>query len=71
MAEIQIVVLTRQRLHRRIPDRQTLSRQTAAWERRRSEAKARINRMFRVDHARGKLGKVYSKHETAQAREAA
>jgi transposase len=71
MAEIEIGVLTSQCLDRRIPDRQTLSRETAAWKRGRNEAKARINWMFRVDHARAKLGKVYPQHETVQEQAAA
>jgi hypothetical protein len=71
MAEIESGVLTSLRLDRRIPDRQTLSRETAAWLRGRNEAKARINWLFRVDRARAKLGKVYPQHETVQAREAA
>jgi hypothetical protein len=71
IAEIEIGVLTSQRLDRRIPHRQTPSRETAAWLRGRNEAEARINWLFRVDRARAKLGKVYPQHETVQEREAA
>ena len=59
MAEIEIGVLSRQCLDRRIPDKEALVRETTAWERQRNEAGARISWMFRVDHARTKLGKVY------------
>ena len=71
MAEIEIGVLGSQCLDRRIPDREMLAREVAAWERQRNDAKARINWMFRIDHARAKLGKVYPDHEAERERRAA
>ena len=71
MAEIEIGVLASQCLARRIPDRQTLNRETAAWLRRRNDSGARINWMFKVDNARMKLGKVYPNPKTERLKRAA
>jgi len=71
MAEIEIGVLASQCLARRIPDRQTLTRETAAWLRRRNDSGARINWMFKVDHAREKLGKAYPSPEAERFKRAA
>jgi len=71
MAEIEIAVLTSQCLDRRIPDSQTLVSEVTAWQRQRNEAKARINWMFQVDHARTKLGRVYPDHEAVRKSKAA
>jgi transposase len=59
MVEIEIGVMVAQCLNRRIPDKTTLVREIAAWERRRNRAKAKINWMFTVDRAREKLGRAY------------
>lgn len=59
MVEIEIGVLVRQCLDRRIPDRETLEREIACWQRQRNEAGARIKWMFNVNNAREKLGKAY------------
>jgi transposase len=59
MVEIEIGVMVGQCLDRRIPDKATLIREIAAWERRRNREKARITWMFTVDRAREKLGRVY------------
>jgi len=59
MVEIEIGVMVSQCLDRRIPDKETLIKEIAAWERRRNAAKARINWLFTVDRAREKLGRVY------------
>jgi hypothetical protein len=67
MVEIEIGVLTRQCLDRRIPDRETLARETAAWEHRRNAAGARVRWMFGIEQARDKLGKVYPQHLEALA----
>ena len=58
-AEIELSVLSRQCLKRRLPDRDTLSREVAAWEERRNEAKATINWLFKVEDARTKLKRLY------------
>jgi transposase len=59
MVEIEIGVLVAQCLDRRIPDKTTLTKEIAAWERRRNAEKARIKWMFTVDRAREKLGRLY------------
>jgi hypothetical protein len=59
MVEIEIGVLVRQCLARRIPDTPTLCRETAAWNRQRNQAHARIDWLFDVDRAREKMGRVY------------
>lgn len=71
MAEIEIGVLTSQCLDRRIPDFETLDREVTAWTKSRNVAGARINWMFRVDHARTKLGKAYPSCEVERARKRA
>jgi len=59
MVEIEIGVMVAQCLDRRIPDKATLIKEIAAWERRRNAEKARIKWMFTVDRARKKLGRLY------------
>ena len=71
MVEIEIGVMVAQCLHRRIPDKATLVREIAAWERSRNRAKATINWMFTVDRARMKLGRAYPQPASARAKAAA
>jgi hypothetical protein len=59
MAEIELSVLARQCLDRRIPDQDTLRRETAAWTERRNTAKATIDWRFTTADARVKLKKLY------------
>jgi transposase len=59
MVEIEIGVMVKQCLDRRIADKATLISEIAAWERRRNAAKARIRWMFTVERARQKMGRVY------------
>jgi transposase len=59
MAEIEIGVLRRQCLDRRIDNRRCLEREIAAWERQRNAAGARIQWMFTTDTARTKMGRAY------------
>lgn len=54
MAEIEIGVMSKQCLDRRIPDMGTLKRELSAWELKRNEKKETINWMFDVDAARSK-----------------
>lgn len=61
MAEIEIGVMSKQCLDRRIPDMDTLKFELSAWESKRNEAKETINWMFDVDAARSKLNKAYGK----------
>ena len=59
MAEIEIGVLSRQCLARRIPDRETLKRQIAAWQARRNAAATPVDWRFRTEDARIKLKSLY------------
>jgi transposase len=67
MVEIEIGVMVDQCLDRRIPDKATLIKQIAAWERRRNAEKASIDWVFTVDRARQKLGRAYPKPATQSA----
>jgi transposase len=59
MVEIEIGVLVRQCLDRRIPDRQTLTHEVAAWEQMRNAEGARVRWLFDVSRAREKLRHAY------------
>jgi transposase len=59
MAEIELSVLSRQCLDRRIPDQDALRRETAAWTARRNSVKATIEWRFTTADARVKLKKLY------------
>lgn len=59
MAEIEIGVLRRQCLDRRIDNRRRLEREIAAWERQRNAAGAEIKWMFTTDTARTKMSRAY------------
>jgi transposase len=67
MVEIEIGVMVRQCLDRRIPDKQTLIAEIARWERRRNAEGAKIKWLFTVDRARQKLGRAYPHPSTAAA----
>jgi hypothetical protein len=59
MAEIELSVLMRQCLDRRIPDEETLKREINAYEGRRNEAKETIDWQFTCKDARVKLHRLY------------
>ena len=59
MVEIEIGVMVRQCLSRRIAEKATLVSEIAKWERRRNNEQARIEWMFTVERAREKLGRSY------------
>ena len=59
MVEIEIGVLVRQCLDRRIPDRERLVNEVAHWERMRNAEGARVRWMFDVSRAREKLKHAY------------
>lgn len=59
MVEIEIGVLQRQCLDRRIGDRARLVAEIAAWERERNQSGARIRWMFTAAKAREKMGRAY------------
>ena len=59
MAEIEFSVLSRQCLHRRIPDADTLHEEIAAWEARRNRDRTTITWRFTTADARIKLHRLY------------
>ena len=59
MVEIELSVLSRQCLNRRIPNQETMKRETAAWEQQRNEQKATVNWRFTNQDARVKLERLY------------
>lgn len=59
MAEIEIAALGRQCLNRRIPDRETIASEVAAWQKRRNAAHRRIHWTFTRQDADRKLGRHY------------
>ena len=59
MVEIEIGVLASQCLDRRIESYTRLVAETAAWEKQRNAAHARINWMFTTEKARAKMGRAY------------
>lgn len=59
MAEIELRVLQRQCLNRRIPDQETLTREVAAWEHKRNHTAVKVNWRFTTKDARIKLKKLY------------
>ncbi len=63
MAEIELNVLTRQCLSRRIPDQQTLTAETAAWQDDRNRKEANIDWQFTTEDARTKLKHLYPKNQ--------
>ena len=58
-AEIELSVLQRQCLNRRIPDEEALIREVAAWEKERNQEQATIDWRFSVTDAREKLKRLY------------
>jgi hypothetical protein len=59
MAEIELSVLGRQCLHRRLPDRETLSHAVTAWVADRNRVQVTIDWQFTTDDARVKLKRLY------------
>ena len=59
MAEIELSVLTRECLSRRIADQETLKQEIQAWQTRRNEQRASISWRFTTDDARIKLKRLY------------
>ncbi len=59
MAEIELSVLARPCLSRRIADQTTLTTEIAAWQERRNAAKVSVNWQFTTEDARTKLKKLY------------
>ena len=63
MAESELAVLTTQCLSRRIPDKLTLVKEVAAWERNRNKHYAKADWQFTTDDARVKLKRLYPQFE--------
>lgn len=61
IAEIELNVMTRQCLSRRIPDIETLREELSAWESERNNSYALVNWQFRTSDARIKLASLYPK----------
>lgn len=59
MAEIEIGVMNRQCLNRRIEDIDVMAKEIAAWESQRNQAEAKIHWTFTVESARRKMKKTY------------
>jgi hypothetical protein len=59
VAEIELSVLSRPCLDRRIPDKPTLLQEVTAWEQRRNCAGGRVDWRFRTTDARSKLKHLY------------
>ena len=59
MAEIELSLLTRRALHRRIEDFDALVRHTGAWAERRNGEDGYVDWHFRTDKARIKLKHLY------------
>lgn len=59
MAEIELSVLNRQCLDRRVPDKQLLIQEVLAWENRRNSLSCKVNWQFTTADARIKLHRLY------------
>ena len=59
MVEIEIGVLSRQCLYRRITDQEVLRREVAAWQAQRNRDAVRVNWRFTTEDARIKLKSLY------------
>ena len=57
MAESELAVLTTQCLSRRIPDKQTLKQEVAAWQSHRNKRHAKADWQFTTENARVKNSK--------------
>lgn len=60
VAEIEIGVMDTECTNRRIKDKETLTREVKAWERRRNRQQKKINWTFTKEKADKKLGKYYT-----------
>ena len=59
MAEIELSILSRQCLDRRIPDQETLRKEVKAWEDQRNNSNSTMEWRFKTEDARIKLKKLY------------
>jgi transposase len=63
MAESELSILSRQCLNQRIPDREQLRREVAAWQEERNQAEARMIWRFTTEDARIRLARLYPSFE--------
>ena len=63
MVEVELSVLVRQCLKRRLPDIETLEREVEAWCRERNRLGASVDWRFRTEDARIKLRSLYPSEE--------
>jgi hypothetical protein len=63
IAEIELSTMSGQCLNRRIPDRETLEREVAAWEAERNTLGGPVNWRFTTEDARVKLRRLYPSHD--------
>lgn len=61
MAEIELSVLSRQCLNRRMADRATIAGETDAWQQQRNRQACTIDWRFTTDDARSRLKYLYPK----------
>jgi transposase len=59
MAELEFAILSRQCLHRRLPNQMILRNEIAAWEADRNRARAKAHWHFTTAQARSKLRRLY------------
>ena len=59
MAEIELSILSRQCLDRRIPDQETLRKEVKAWEDQRNNSNSTMEWRFKTEDARIKLKRLY------------
>ena len=59
MAEIELSILSRQCLDRRIPDQETLKKEVKAWEDQRNNSNSTMEWRFKTEDARIKLKRLY------------
>jgi len=64
MAEIEIGVLSRQCLNKRIPDQETLRSEIEKWEKKRNQETICVNWRFTTEDARIKLKSLYPSIQT-------
>jgi hypothetical protein len=63
MAESELGALSSQCLDRRIPDKETLTREVAAWQADRNKRQTKADWRFTTDDARIKLKRLYPRFE--------
>jgi len=59
MAEIELGILSRQCLKKRIPDQQSMRKEVQAWEQNRNNMKLKVDWQFSTKDARIKLKRLY------------